>query len=144
MSVLVDTAIWSLALRRRPQHQGAAERRRVEAWRTLVGDGRVRLTGVIRQEVLSGIRDEREFERLRERLDAFEDVVAETADHERAATFFNTCRAVGISPGAIEVLICAIAVRHGLEIFTTDADFARYATVLPLRLHRVTSVAPDA
>lgn len=77
--------------------------------------------------------------RAKKEAETAEDVVAETADHERAATFFKTCRAVGISPGAIDVLTCAIAVRHGLEIFTIDADFARYATVL-----RVTSVAPDA
>ena len=136
MSVLVDTPVWSLALRRRAQQLNAAERRQVDEWRALVAEGRVRLTGIIRQEVLSGIRDTRDFERLRERLDAFEDLAAETADHERAAAFFNACRAKGISPGAIDVLICAVAARHGLAIFTTDADFARYAAVLPLRLHR--------
>lgn len=75
-------------------------------------------------------------ERLRERLDAFDDVVAETVDHERAAAFFTACRAKGISPGAIDVLICAVAARHGLAIFTTDADFSRHAEILPLRLHQ--------
>lgn len=136
MSVLVDTPVWSLALRRRAGHLSAAERRQVDEWRVLVGEGRARLTGIIRQEILSGIRDEGHFTRLRERLDAFEDVAVDSADHERAAAFFNACRAKGISPGAIDVLICAIAARHGLAIFTTDADFARYAQVLPLRLHR--------
>ena len=136
MSVLVDTPVWSLALRRRAHHLGPSERRHVDEWRALVADGRARLTGFIRQEVLSGIRDGRHFERLRERLDAFDDVAADTADHERAAAFFNLCRGKGISPGAIDVLICAVAARHDLAIFTTDADFTRYAAVLPLRLHR--------
>lgn len=136
MSVLVDTPVWSLALRRRAAQLNSTERRQVDEWRTLVAEGRARLTGIIRQEVLSGIRDEGDFARLRERLDAFEDVTADSADHERAAALFNACRAKGISPGAIDVLICAIAARHGLAIFTIDTDFTRYARVLPLRLHR--------
>ncbi len=135
MSVLIDTPVWSLALRRKAAQLSAAERRLVEEWRRLVSDGHARLTGIIRQELLSGIRDERDYDRLRERLEPFDDVAAETVDHERAASFFNACRAKGITPGAIDVLICAVAARHGLAIFTTDADFARYAAVVPLRLH---------
>ena len=136
MSVLIDTPIWSLALRRKSAQLSRTERQQVDEWRALVSDGRARLTGIIRQEVLSGIRDAREFERLREGLGAFDDVPAETVDHERAAGFFNACRAKGITPGALDVLICAVAARHALSIFTTDADFERYAEVLPLRLHR--------
>jgi predicted nucleic acid-binding protein len=136
VSVLVDTPVWSLALRRRAQQLNPAERRQVAEWRALVAEGRARLTGIIRPEGLSGIREERDFERLRERLDAFDDVAAESVDHERAAVFFNACRAKGISPGAIDVLIGAVAAGHGLAIFTTDADFTRYAAVLPLRLPR--------
>ncbi|MFN8643745.1 MAG: PIN domain-containing protein [Candidatus Binatia bacterium] len=132
----MDTPVWSLALRRRRHVLNSGERRHVDEWRALVTDGRARITGIIRQELLSGIRDRRDFERLRERLDAFEDVAAGTADHQRAAAFFNTCRAKGIAPGAVDVLICAVAANNGLAIFTTDTDFTRYAAVLPLRLHR--------
>jgi len=137
MSVLVDTPIWSLALRRKTGQLSRPERRQVDEWRALVSDGRARLTGIIRQEVLSGVRETGDFERLRERLGAFDDVPADTVDHERAAGFFNACRAKGITPGAVDVLICAVAAGHGLSIFTTDADFERYTEVLPLRLHRV-------
>jgi len=141
MSVLIDTPIWSLALRRKSTQLSRTQRQQVDEWRTLVSDGRARLTGIIRQEVLSGIRETRDFERLRERLAAFDDIPAETVDHERAAGFFYVCRARGITPGALDVLICAVAAGHGLSIFTTDADFERYAEVLPLRLHRAISAS---
>jgi predicted nucleic acid-binding protein len=137
MSVLIDTSIWSLALRRKTAQLNRAERQQVEEWKVLVSDGRVRLAGIIRQEVLSGIREARDFERLRERLAPFDDISVETRDHEQAASYFNACRAKGVTPTAFDVLICALAVRHGLAIFTTDGDFSHYAKILPIRLHAV-------
>ena len=137
MSVLIDTSICSLALRRKTAQLSRAERRQVDEWKVLVSDGRARLAGIIRQEVLSGIHDTRDFERLRERLVAFDDVSADTTDHEQAASCFNTYRAKGVTPTSFDVLICALAVRHGLAIFTTDADFSHYAKILPIRLHAV-------
>ena len=141
MSVLIDTSIWSLALRRKTAQLNRAQRLQVEEWRALVSDGRARLAGIIRQEVLSGIRDARDCERLRERLAAFDDVSANATDHEQAASYFNACRAKGVVPTSIDVLICALAVRHGVAIFTTDADFSRYAKILPIRLHAVRSTS---
>jgi hypothetical protein len=135
MSVLIDTPIWSLALRRKATQLNATERRLVEEWKTLILDGRARLAGIIRQEVLSGIREAGDFELLRERLAAFDDVPAGAADHECAARYFNACRARGVTPTAFDVLMCALAMRHGLTIFTTDSDFTHYAKVLPIKLH---------
>lgn len=137
MSVLVDTPIWSLALRRKAGNLGPGERRLVDEWRDLVREGRAHLSGAIRQEILSGIRDERDFERLRERLAVFDDVPAGAEDHERAAGFFNACRTRGVTPTSIDMLICALAERHGMVVFTTDRDFTRYATILPIQLHEV-------
>ena len=135
MSVLVDTPVWSLALRRKAAQLNRRERRIVEEWKSLVWDGRARLAGIIRQEVLSGIRDAHAFERLRERLAAFDDVPAGATDHECAASDFNACRAKGITPTSFDMLICALAARHTLAIFTTDTDFVRYASILPIKLH---------
>jgi len=135
MSVLIDTPVWSLALRRKAAQLSVAERQLVAEWKTLIFDGRARLAGIIRQEVLSEIREARDFERLRERLAAFDDVPAGAADHECAASYFNACRAKGVTPTAFDVLICALAARHGLTIFTTDTDFTRYAKILPIKLH---------
>ena len=139
MRVLVDTTIWSLALRRRPGTRNAEEGRLVKAWEELVGDARIVLLGLIRQEILSGIADARQFERLRHALAPFPDEVIQTADHVRAAEHFNRCRAAGIAGSPVDFLICAAAERLAVPIFTTDLDFPRFARHLPIRLFEAPS-----
>jgi predicted nucleic acid-binding protein len=106
----------------------------VEELRSLIDEGRVAMIGVIRQELLSGIRTPETFDRLRDNLRAFSDEQLETADFERAAEHFNTCRANGIQGSNTDFLICAVAERRNLPILTTDADFTRFAQVLPIAL----------
>lgn len=60
--VLVDTPIWSLALRRTHTDLNPRERLLTGALRDLVRDGVAGIIGPIRQEVLSGIRVESVFE----------------------------------------------------------------------------------
>ena len=134
MRVLVDTTIWSLALRRRPAGPNPDETRLVEAWEELVADGRIVVLGLIRQEILSGIASESQFERLRDALAAFPDEVIVTADHVRAAGQFNRCRTAGVAGSPVDFLICAVAERLAVPIFTTDRDFERFARHLPIRL----------
>ena len=132
MKVLVDTSVWSLALRRRsPAHPAVDELRR------LIVSGRAAIIGPIRQEVLSGLRDASAFERLRDRLGAFPDEALTTADYERAAECFNACRAKGLQGSNTDFLLCAVSVRHHMPLLTTDGDFPRYATVIPVALHAV-------
>ena len=131
MNVLVDTSVWSLALRRtRRQADG-----RVDELAQLIEEGRAVLIGPVRQELLSGIRNPAQFHQLRDRLRAFPNLAIGTPDYEGAAAFFNRCRARGIQGSNTDFLICALAVRRGMSIFTTDDDFAAFTTVLPLHLH---------
>jgi predicted nucleic acid-binding protein len=131
MKVLVDTSVWSLALRRRPSLQDPA----VLELRALIDEGRVAMIGAIRQELLSGIRTMDSFHRLREHLRYFADEQLEAEDYERAAEHFNACRARGVQGSNTDFLICAAAERRDLPILTTDADFTRFAGVLPITLH---------
>jgi predicted nucleic acid-binding protein len=135
MRVLVDTTIWSLALRRKPEDLSVVERSMAEELRDLVREGRVFLPGIVRQEVLSGIKNPAQFEKIRIFLRPFPDESLEIEDYEMAATANNSCRAKGIAISAVDALICAIALRKELLIFTTDSDFKSYSRVLPLKLH---------
>lgn len=96
----------------------------------------MQIIGPIRQEILSGIRDETQFKELEARLNAFPDLPISAEDHVTAARYFNLCRGKGIQGSNTDFLICAVAVRHRLAIFTTDKDFALYAKHLPIVLHR--------
>jgi len=133
--VLVDTTIWSLALRRRPDQLSDEEMALVSEWEDLALSDRVVLTGPIRQEILSGIRDEHVFMALQELLADFRSLEVQPGDFDQAARFFNLCRTGGVVGTPIDMLICATAFRYDLPIFTTDPDFSYYARHLPIRLH---------
>ena len=136
MNVLVDTPVWSLALRRRRADLNARERVLTQALAELIREGRVQMMGAIREELLSGIREEVQFHKLRNYLRAFGEPGIEIADYEEAALMHNLCRARGIAGSAIDFLICAVAQRRGWQIFTTDRDFEAYRKVLAVGLYR--------
>lgn len=131
MKVLADTPVWSAALRR-AEGQISILRTELE-W--LVTHGAVAIVGPIRQELLSGIREKEQFEQVRTALRNFPDLELETADFEMAAGYFNACRAKGVQGSMTDFLICAVAVRRQLEIFTTDGDFQHYRKHLPIALY---------
>ena len=56
MNVLVDTSVWSLALRRHAQDLSAAEVSVVGELTELIKEGRTRVIGLVRQGLLSGIK----------------------------------------------------------------------------------------
>jgi len=123
VKIIVDTSVWSLALRRNSTVAPSEEVSRLEK---LIRDYRVVMLGAIRQELLSGIRDAIQFARLRDKLHAFPDIDLTEADYETAAQFFNLCRTKGIQGSNTDFLICAAAVRRNLPIFTTDKDFLAF------------------
>lgn len=131
MRVLVDTSIWSLAFRR-AESTGNPE---VPELKRLITSHLVEIIGPIRQEVLSGVRQESQFDRLESHLAAFLDVILLGEDFVTAAKFFNLCRAKGVQGSNTDFLICAVAVRHDFAIFTTDGDFQLFAKYLPVTLH---------
>lgn len=135
MRVLVDTSVWSLALRRpKGLEMPASQQHAVSTLADLVRDGRAALMGAIRQELLSGIKSPEQFATLKTALAAFADVVLGVQDYELAAEFFNTCRAQGIQGSNTDFLICAVSVNHGLPILSLDLDFENYTKCLPIRL----------
>jgi hypothetical protein len=133
--VLIDTSVWSLALRRQTRNLRSRERAIVAQWAELVREGRVEVIGPIRQELLSGLKDPRQFALLEQRLDCFPDARIESSDYVEAARYFNLLRGRGISGTGVDLLICAVATRNEWPVFTVDSDFARYALHLPVRLY---------
>jgi predicted nucleic acid-binding protein len=134
MMVLVDTPVWSLALRRKRGDLNPREQRSTGTLAELIREGRAQMLGAVRQELLSGIKEEERFRKLRDYLRAFEDPRLEAEDYEEAARMSNQCRTKGVAGSAIDFLICAAAGRRGWQIFTTDRDFERYAGVVGVKL----------
>jgi len=136
MTVLVDTSIWSLALRRRRRDLDARELRLVHAAREMVIAGDAAVIPLIRQEVLSGLSLASQFATIKAQLAVLTTLPTPNEMYILAAEFYNICRRAGSAPGAIDMTICAAANIHGTPIFSTDPDFLRYANHLPIQLFR--------
>ena len=132
MKIIVDTSIWSSALRRGIRNNSEA----VQELRHLVQDHRVQMIGPVRQEIPSGIRHESQFNKLKAHLENFPDLSIITEDYVMAATFFNLCRTKGVQGSNTDFLICAVAVRNKLAIYSTDLDFDLFSKHIPITLYR--------
>ena len=130
MKVIVDTSVWSLALRRQQQQNNSIANK----LRDLISDGRVILLGAVRQEILSGIKRQEQFDKLKNNLQAFPDLSLDIEDYELAAEYYNICRRNGIQGANTDFLICATANRRNYEIFTTDKDFISFSQYLSIVL----------
>lgn len=131
--ILVDTSVWSLAFRRR--RSGLKEPDEARVLRELIeADEDVALPGIVLQEILSGIREEAQFERLKEILSGFPRILASERTHIEAAQIANLCRNKGVAVSTVDCLVAAQAIEHGAQLFTGDKDFIYMADHCGLKL----------
>lgn len=136
MNVLVDTCVWSLSLRRKNKSAlSGDEQRLVDSLKEAIQDGRVVMMGPIRQEILSGVKDPKQFEKLRSALEAFPDERLTRLDYEEAARLFNICRSRGVECGPVDILICAVAVERRWAVLTCDRGLKRCLEVIRTEEH---------
>jgi predicted nucleic acid-binding protein len=136
LNTLIDTSVWSLSLRRDPADLNSLQRSILAELTELIHEDRACLIGLIRQEILSGVRSPTQFERLRVLLRTFRDIALDAADYEAAAQASNQCASKGITISVVDALICAVALRRDCTIFTTDSDFEHHARILSIKLHK--------
>jgi predicted nucleic acid-binding protein len=133
MSLLVDTSVWSLALRRdRPQPVPEVE----ELIRALGGTDIVVTTGLILQELLQGAVAERTRGQIIDRFASMPLVEPTRDDYVEAAALRNVCRATGVQLGTVDALIARLAIRDGHRLLTTDRDFDHAAPHIGLSIWR--------
>jgi predicted nucleic acid-binding protein len=128
---LVDTSVWSLALRRnRP-----AEAPELEKLRTILEAGDdVLLLGVIFLEILQGIRDRKQFNAVKGRLEAFPLLEPTREDYVHCAHIRNECASRGVHASTVDFLIAGMAIRQDARLLTTDSDFFHISKIVPLKL----------
>lgn len=128
--VLIDTCMWSLALRsKKPKEIEVAQQITL-----LIDENRAKIIGPIRQEVLSGYSDHAQYEKLRSKLQYFPNEQITDSDYETAAEYSNFCRSKGVQGSHIDFLICAVSVSLSMSIYTNDKDFIHYKKHLPISL----------
>ncbi|HVS66739.1 MAG TPA: PIN domain-containing protein [Thermoanaerobaculia bacterium] len=132
MSLLVDTSVWSLALRRDAPDPAAPEIERLRG--ALSSREAVYTTGLVLQELLQGFSGPRQHEAIVSRFAALPLVVPDRRDHIEAAGIRNTCRRKGVQLGTIDALLAQLAIRHELVLLTTDGDFTHAARHVGLEI----------
>ena len=132
MMLLVDTSVWSLALRR----DGASDVPQVRILRDALSSGShpVVTTGVVLQELLQGFNGPKAVEVIVERFRALPFISPDRQDHIAAAEIRNACRRAGVQVGTIDALLIQLCARHELTLLSTDMDFVHAARHVPLRL----------
>lgn len=130
MTVLVDTSVWSLALRRDRPRGGPV----IDQLSAALTSDLVVTTGLIVQELLQGFLPDRSQSEIRRRLGALAYVQPSRDDHIAAADLRNTCRRAGVQLGTVDALIAQLCISRNLELLSTDRDFEHAARHCGLRL----------
>jgi predicted nucleic acid-binding protein len=131
MTLLVDTSVWSLALRR-DADASAPEAAHLKA--ALLGSEVVVTTGLVLQELLQGFAGPKAQVQIIERFAALPLLQPDRQDHIDAAALRTTCRRAGVQLSTIDALLAQLCIRHELTLLTTDRDFTHAARHCPLRV----------
>jgi len=129
--VLVDTCIWSLALRGKSPRDISVSKELTK----LIYTKKAKIIGPIRQELLSGYSDIKQHNKLKDKLMYFPNELILDEDYLLAAQFSNLCRQKGVQGSHIDFLICAVANRLKMNIFTYDKDFEYFSQIIPITLY---------
>ncbi len=131
MNILVDTSVWSLALRR----DSPPDCQAVSRLKAALKDGEnVLTTGLILQELLQGFKGPKVRRRIIEYFAPLPLILPERRDHIDAADLKVKLRQKGIQAGTIDALLAQLCLRHGLSLLSTDRDFIHMAKHIPLAL----------
>jgi predicted nucleic acid-binding protein len=131
MMLLVDTSVWSLALRRDIVAVQPEVRHLQQA---LLGEQTVVTTGLVLQELLQGFSGPKASGQIIDCFSSLPLVQPDRQDHVDAAALRTKCRQGGVQIGTIDALLAQLCIRHQLTLLTTDQDFAHAARHCQLRI----------
>lgn len=127
--VLVDSSVWIDYL----GFQSSKVQLSLEA--LIRPSNQVVITGVIYQEVLQGIKNQRSFQLIRKLLEQLSFLIPNAQTHYQAAELFRSLASRGKINSTIDTLIAALAIQNRISLFTLDTDFRFIAQHSDLRLY---------
>lgn len=129
MSYLVDTSVWSLALRRDVPD---TTREVAELKRALEAGDEILVTGLVLQELLQGFNRPKAYAQIIKYFSVLPFIIPIREDYINAADLRNLCRKKGIQAGTIDALLASLCIERDIKILTTDKDFSQIARVSSL------------
>ncbi len=131
MTLLVDTSVWSLALRR----DGMLDLPQVRALHAaLEGNDLVVTTGLILRELLQGFAAPRARRDTIARFQPLPILAPDRQDHIEASEIRSACRRAGVQLGTIDALLAQLCIRHRVTLLTTDQYFTYAASHCALKI----------
>ena len=123
---LIDTSAWLLALRKDfiPEVKELIDR--------LLRDGVLITTGIIKLEIIGGAGTQDEFQRLKSRFNALDDIRTDDSIWQKACELGFELRRKGITVPHTDILIAACALQSESVIVHADTHFdlmARHAGI---------------
>ncbi len=116
--VVIDTSVWVDFFR-------GTVNPRADAIEKLVRAGRAVTCGIVQAELLAGIRDESERERLRQGMTGIEYVETTRSTWTKAGNLAAGLRVRGLTLPLSDLVLAAIAVENGFLILSADRHFTR-------------------
>ena len=131
--VLVDTSVWVDFFQGR-------ETKEVQELESLLSQEKdVFITGIIVQEILTGIKDKKDRIKVRKELGHFILINPTLETHIQAAEIFDACKKKGFTiRSVIDCLIAALAIEFDLTLLEKDKDYSYMPKVVPLKTFRKT------
>jgi predicted nucleic acid-binding protein len=131
MNLLVDTSVWSEALRRKNKSIKSED---TFLYQIIQNEEEIFLTGIILQEILTGIKEQKLFDELNNQFRFFNFINPSNKEHIQAAQLRNDLAKKGISVASIDVLIAQMAISNNLTLVTYDSDFDKIAENSKLKI----------
>jgi predicted nucleic acid-binding protein len=133
--IFVDTCVWSVAFRRR---QESADIPIINQLKILIEkEESLIVPGIVFQELLSGLKEEAQFNRMYQLITGFTILLANESQHKLVAQIANNCRRNGVVTSTSDCLIAAMAISYNAQLLTTDKDFSYMANYCDLKLYPI-------
>ncbi len=99
---------------------------------------------MVELELVVGAKDENEVARIQMRLQAGERFPVEEADWATAAHIGYSLRRRGVTVGAPDLLLAAVAIRNNVVLLHADRDFDLIAAHSPLRAESLVGLVSES
>jgi len=119
--ILVDSSVWIEFFTNPKSDAGARLRSIIEE------NNQACLCGIVLQEVLQGIRTDRQYRVVRDSLSRLPFILTNRETYELAASMYRSLRRRGITVPTVDATLAAVAIQNGLDLYTFDEHFDEIA-----------------
>jgi tRNA(fMet)-specific endonuclease VapC len=113
--ILVDTSVWIAFLRGTEPHRKTLAR--------LLSEGRVAITGIVKAEIIQGVKSTKEEECLLAALNAVDSLEITDGTWVSAGRLALEMRRKGTTVPLTDIALAALAMEHDVSVLTLDKHF---------------------